>query len=315
MANINDVAKLAGVAKSTVSNVFHKKGYLSEDIIKRVNKACEELNYHPSFAASSLAGQRTGMYGFFIGTEGDMYDPLYGNVMEGMILRSAAKGMHLVVYFAVGREEMTRIMDGKGPIDGAILMVPVQDDYRAAALMDRKIETVMIGTPSGSTPDILHVDVDNVEMVYTVTNRLIAKGYRTFVLINGRADYSISQERNIGFYKALRENAIDLENCVVINTNSNDKEIYHMVSAYLQNHQKDVAVIDTWDSLAVERAFHDVGLGEENHCRIFPSSKIFVDYRRVGEESFDLLYEALKGEGKPQNRKIPYTIHFDEDLL
>ena len=43
MATINDIAKMAGVSTSTVSHVVNKTRYVSPELVKRVEKAIEEL--------------------------------------------------------------------------------------------------------------------------------------------------------------------------------------------------------------------------------------------------------------------------------
>ena len=48
MASIGDVAKLAGVSRSTVSLVCNNKGYVSDETRKKIEKAMKELNYIPS---------------------------------------------------------------------------------------------------------------------------------------------------------------------------------------------------------------------------------------------------------------------------
>ena len=45
MASINDVAKRAEVAKSTVSLVLNNSGYVSEKTRGKVEKAIKELDY------------------------------------------------------------------------------------------------------------------------------------------------------------------------------------------------------------------------------------------------------------------------------
>ena len=54
MATIVDVAKLAGVAVTTVSRVMNNKGQVSQPTRDRVLAAIDELNYRPSPAARSL---------------------------------------------------------------------------------------------------------------------------------------------------------------------------------------------------------------------------------------------------------------------
>ncbi|WOO86442.1 LacI family DNA-binding transcriptional regulator [Mollicutes bacterium LVI A0039] len=55
MANMNDVAKLAGVSKSTVSKVLNNYPSLSDKTIRRVMDAINELGYVPNQTASSLS--------------------------------------------------------------------------------------------------------------------------------------------------------------------------------------------------------------------------------------------------------------------
>ncbi|AEX86438.1 transcriptional regulator [Marinitoga piezophila KA3] len=64
MANIEDVARLAGTSIATVSRVLNNKGKFSEKTRLRVLKAVEELNYKPSSQAKHLAKTK---YGFKIG--------------------------------------------------------------------------------------------------------------------------------------------------------------------------------------------------------------------------------------------------------
>ena len=49
MATINDIAKMAGVSTSTVSHVVNKTRYVSPELVKRVEKAIEELETPPNF--------------------------------------------------------------------------------------------------------------------------------------------------------------------------------------------------------------------------------------------------------------------------
>ena len=48
VASISDVAKLAGVSKSTVSLVCNNKGYVSPETREKIERAMAELNYTPS---------------------------------------------------------------------------------------------------------------------------------------------------------------------------------------------------------------------------------------------------------------------------
>ena len=69
MANIHDVAKRAGVSKSTVSLVLNHSPLVKEDTRELVEAAIEELGYVPSSNARGLRNQKTNSLGIVILTE------------------------------------------------------------------------------------------------------------------------------------------------------------------------------------------------------------------------------------------------------
>ncbi|KQC47845.1 LacI family transcriptional regulator [Geobacillus sp. Sah69] len=62
-----DVAKLANVSKSTVSQYLNKRyGYMSEETRKRIAEAIEELGYQPNIIARSLKQKTTATIGVIV---------------------------------------------------------------------------------------------------------------------------------------------------------------------------------------------------------------------------------------------------------
>ena len=66
MATIKDVAERVGVSVTTVSRVLNNRGYLSEDLKRRVYQAMEELNYQPNELARSLFRKKSNIIGLII---------------------------------------------------------------------------------------------------------------------------------------------------------------------------------------------------------------------------------------------------------
>ena len=54
MANIKEVAALAGVSTTTVSHVINETRFVAEETRERVFAAMRDLNYAPSLVARSL---------------------------------------------------------------------------------------------------------------------------------------------------------------------------------------------------------------------------------------------------------------------
>ena len=63
---IKDIARIAGVAPSTVSRVINNSGYVSAEVRERVERIITETGYVPNSVAKSLKGKKTNVIGFII---------------------------------------------------------------------------------------------------------------------------------------------------------------------------------------------------------------------------------------------------------
>ena len=79
--NRNDVAKRAGVAPSTVSNVINGTKFVSEDVKQRVLRAIAELEYEPNLLARSFKMNSTKQVTILLSTL-DNFDELYRGMYE-----------------------------------------------------------------------------------------------------------------------------------------------------------------------------------------------------------------------------------------
>ena len=63
--NINEIAKLAGVSRATVSRYLNQ-GYVSEEKKKIIRKVIEETGYQPSSQAQMLRTKKTKLVGVIL---------------------------------------------------------------------------------------------------------------------------------------------------------------------------------------------------------------------------------------------------------
>jgi LacI family transcriptional regulator len=89
-----DVARLAGVSKSTVSRVLNDSGYVAEESRRRIKAAIDELGYSPNPIARGLKTNRTNQMLYFAP---DYRNPFYMEVYNGMEDYAASKGYTIVV--------------------------------------------------------------------------------------------------------------------------------------------------------------------------------------------------------------------------
>ncbi|MGH0052477.1 MAG: LacI family DNA-binding transcriptional regulator, partial [Sphaerochaetaceae bacterium] len=94
MATIKDVALKAGVTVTTVSRVLNNRGYLSDKTKEKVRLAMQELDYHPSEIARSLAQRQTTLLGVIVPS---LLHPYYSECINALEKHASLLGLKLLV--------------------------------------------------------------------------------------------------------------------------------------------------------------------------------------------------------------------------
>lgn len=94
MTTIFDVAKKAGVSKSTVSRVLTNKGYVNKKTRQKVEKAISEVGYIPNYLARNFRNSQTRTIGFII--NGSI--KLLGEFIEKFIKVAESFAYEVVIY-------------------------------------------------------------------------------------------------------------------------------------------------------------------------------------------------------------------------
>ncbi|MCT1715685.1 LacI family DNA-binding transcriptional regulator [Dermabacter hominis] len=147
MATINDVARAAGVSRSTVSRVLN--GQISSSTARaKVEKAIAETGYRANAHARSLASGKSNVYAAIL-TEpyGELFDdPTFGRMLQGINSALVGSDIALNLLFATTDEERERTLRQLAPnrVDGALLLSPHIDDPLLDA-MSTEIPTIALG--------------------------------------------------------------------------------------------------------------------------------------------------------------------------
>src|SRR6516225_2914907 len=113
---ILDVARRAGVSKSTVSNVIRGIRSITPETQLRVTRAIEELGYRPNILARQMVHQRTTIFGVVVG---DLANPFYAE-MAKQIERSAAVRSYRVMFCNTQGEEAAEIAGLEGLLEDRV---------------------------------------------------------------------------------------------------------------------------------------------------------------------------------------------------
>ena len=216
IVSIIDVAKRAGVAKSTVSNVLSGKKYVSDELKQRVLRVCEELNYHPNFYASALSSKKTNIIALLLESSENIEQKMYQNLVTACIKEASVYNYALLVYYNSKKESIIETLrKGCAPIDGAIMMSPCIKDERILQFDSQNTSFVVIGRPENAN-HYNCVDIDNVALVKETTMELIKlSGETNIYLVNSDESMTISQDRQRGFEAGCIEVGVDALNRII----------------------------------------------------------------------------------------------------
>lgn len=203
---LEEVAKLAGVSRSTVSRVVNNQPNVRPEVRERVWKVIEEVDYHPNRAARSLASRRSSIIGLVIPREihAVFSDPYFPILTEG-IARACNERNYTMVLGLITPEmhdPYRRLVRG-GLLDGVIVTSAVQDDPFVLRLLQEEFPFVLVGR-APHHDGVSYVDVDNVSGARTAVQHLARLGYRRIATITGPLNTIPGQDRYEGYQKGLR---------------------------------------------------------------------------------------------------------------
>lgn len=210
MITIKDIAKMAGVGKSTVSRVINGSGYVSEDTRQKVEKIIEEYNYLPSAPARNLSKQTSDAIGVIIP---GITNPFFEEILFGISEIIDETGMTMYFFYSgnsVEKEERA-LKNLKEQRVRGLIMSPTIDYSEKNALRrlkgllnDLQIPVVLFDRPiEHSMWDGVYFDGYNGS--YQAVQALIEEGHKKIGIITGDMSIRISRDRFQGYAQALKD--------------------------------------------------------------------------------------------------------------
>jgi DNA-binding LacI/PurR family transcriptional regulator len=212
---LEDVAKVAGVSRATVSRVINGIRNVDRQLQETVQAAITETGYVPNQAARSLVTRRTGSVALVVSEAehrvfddpflGRVFtDPFFGRVVSGIFGVLRPRGVNLVLMLAETDDSRSQLIDylRQGHVDGVMLISTHADDLLPEMLTASGLPTVLSRRPSSPIP-ISYVDAAQQAGAALAADRLIARGCKHVATISGPMDMPASQERLSGFRDAM----------------------------------------------------------------------------------------------------------------
>lgn len=199
---LDEVAKRAGVSRSTVSRVINNHPNVSAATRARVEAAIAKYSYRPHAVARSLATNRTHIVGMVVPESVTKLftDPYFPLMLRGATEACNRRGYHLILSLftaSVASSEMHDRVARTGYLDGVIAANASLDDKLIPRLFEEGLPFVNIGRH----PDdrVNYVDVDNTGGARMATEHLIRLGHKRIATICGPLDMTPAQDRLNGY--------------------------------------------------------------------------------------------------------------------
>lgn len=207
MANIQDVAKLAGVSIATVSRVLNGTARVNSEVKARVDAAIQELHYQPNPAARSLRIHRSKIIGLLIS---DIQNPFFIHLIQGVEDEAQKNGYSLILCNSdENPQKEQHYLDVLcAERVAGVIIVPTREQQRALKQFQEHEIPVVAVDRRVKDSSIDAVLIDNIRGAREAVAHLIANGYRRIGAITGPMTVTTGWERIVGYRQALHEAGI-----------------------------------------------------------------------------------------------------------
>ncbi|MCE2572179.1 LacI family DNA-binding transcriptional regulator [Motilimonas eburnea] len=250
MASISDVAKKAGVSKSTVSRVLNPGGSVSSKTRAIVEQAIAELNFHPNGFAQGLKSNKSGMIGVVMV---DISSPYYAMLLGGIQSRLNRDQHSILTTSSFGKQEKeaNAIQTFKSrQCDGLIVYLENQPDPATIKRLNYSqtpVVTLGLSAPTLSPNSVL---VDNEYGGYLAAQHLIQYGHKNILMLAGLPRYPDAIKRKAGFIKAMQDAGIDETHYQIIHGEFSEEFGYQETQKLLRSNCDYTAICAGDDDIA-----------------------------------------------------------------
>ncbi len=322
---LEQIAKIAGVSRSTVSRVVNEHVSVKPHVRQRVLEVIAETGYRPDPAARSLAGQRSGIIGLVIPRTIQFLftDPYYPRLVQGIAQACNTNDAILSLFLFHTEDEEQKLLARlvfNRLVDGVIISAAPINDPFIQQLVENQVPFVMIGRPGSPTPPLSFVDVDNVAGAYSAVSHLLRLGYRRIAAITGPLYTTVGLDRQQGYQDALRERGHSLNKSLMIEGDFTEMSGYVAMQRLLPHQPEAVFVASDTMALGALRALRYAGIAVPDEVAVIgfddlpasavsepPLTTVRQPIRRVGTQAVTTLIDILKDGPEPARRTVMPT--------
>lgn len=271
--NSEEIAKLAGVSRATVSRVINNSGYVKDETRKKIEEIMKKEGFVPSESARRLAGAPVTTLGLFIvdineyvDTHRISHSDYFSHFTTYLIDHAKAFNQDVLVTLITSYEgfEKIRQLHMNHSIGSAVVIGATLEDAQINALQQIDIPAVLLDMPEHlfeAYPHLICANFSNTQGAFDATKLLIKKGYKKILHIAGDQLKYSGRQRLDGFLKALESEGIESDENLILYANFSEQQSHNVAYNFLKKNNVD-AVFCGNDMMAfgLYKACHELGI-------------------------------------------------------
>lgn len=315
---IYEIAKLAGVSRSTVSRVITGNENVKASTREHVERVVAEFGYRPNSIARGLVKGSLDLVGLMVG---DIRNPFYSEIARGVQDVAGEFGYLVVLYdtdYLLKRERLFLEAAQQHGFSGLILLSALDEKTLMPLLADFKGPIVLLNRyiQSFITDVVL---VDNFLGGYIAGQYLTELGHKNIGYLAGPQRSTASRERGEGFLKAIHDAGAQLESDLVIYGDLRMSTGYEYGKRWIKKKRTSTAVFAANDlmALGIMKAFIEFGIIIPNDVSIMgyddlsvselaavPLTTVRQPQYEMGVAAMSRLVQRMKGNVGAVERKV-----------
>ncbi|RUS46757.1 LacI family DNA-binding transcriptional regulator [Cohnella sp. AR92] len=266
-----EIARLAGVSRSTVSRVINNYSNVPPETREKVMRIIEEHHYVPNMSAQVLAGKRTRTLGLFLVEPEKVGGDSLTNMMLASVIENASqRGYYVLTSIIRDTEDQDGVRGVKDifyqrRIDGGIFIGSAKEEPFLEQLID---EGYIVGLfdqrlRGRSETNRIVANFDNDEGMRLAVEYLLSLNHRKIGVVTGDLNRLSGVTKQEGFLAAMRKSGLPVNEEWVIPGGFHESNGYEAMQAFLRSGKPlPSAIIMANDSVAFGaiRAIRERGL-------------------------------------------------------
>lgn len=262
-----EIARLAGVSRSTVSRVINNYPNVPEKTRERVMKVIREYQYEPNQSARVLAGKRTNTIGLFLFSIYDTKSPyrIYGNTYFGSLVDAFvdignSMGYYMLVHTVYNPDECWRIRQAfsQKRIDGGIIIGTEKSREIESILSQSAHPLVLMDYDPEEIRELISakariavVNLDDEKGIYAAVDYLVSLGHREIGMVVGRTTTYSGLRRRECFVKRLKYHGLTVDDHYMIQGDFTGSKVGSEIERLIDGGRLPTAMIAANDAMAL----------------------------------------------------------------